>query len=90
MGAQDEINVLRLLDQGEPAVGGHDAVDLRGLVTRKNHEEIGRGSDAPVLEKGERKRPGTVIVAALAEELGELVRLGSDNFRDPVVDFAQK
>jgi hypothetical protein len=50
MGAQDEINVMRLLDQAEAAVSGYDAIDL----------------------------------------YGELVILGSDNFRHPVVHFAQK
>jgi hypothetical protein len=90
MGVKDEINVLRLLDQAEPAVGGHDTIDLQGLVTRTNHKEVGGGSNTPVLKKGEPKCLGTVIVTALVEELGELVILGSDDFRDPVVDFAEK
>ena len=60
MGALDEINVMRLFDQAEPGVGGHDAVDLRGLVTRKDHEEIGGGSDAPGGRRG-----GTVVLLPL-------------------------
>jgi hypothetical protein len=90
MRAEDEINMLGLLDQAETSVRLNDAIDLRDLVARKNHEQVGKRSDAPVLEKGEPQRLRAVTVTALAEELGGSVTVGADNLSDPLVDFAQK
>jgi hypothetical protein len=91
MGANNEINVPRLLDQVETGIGRYDAVDLRNFVAAKDHEQVRVGTNAFVLEEVELERPLAVIVTALAEKLaGSVVTPSADDVRDPLVDFAQK
>jgi hypothetical protein len=91
MRLDDEIDVLRLFDQAEAGVRRYDTVDLRCLVTSKDDEQARGGADALVLKGGERQRLPAVIVAALAEELaGSVVTPCIEDFRYPLVDFAEK
>jgi len=87
---EDELDVLRLLDQVRTVPRLDHTVDLRTLVARDDYEEV-RGRAQPlVLGKGEHERFAAVVTAALADELGRFTCPGTRDFGDSFVDFAQE